>query len=498
MAPKGLDMKQIEEIKRLRTLGFSSRKISKCLGVHRLTVKRYLDEDGVISTKVVDTLLEAPVPLLAAPIPWVGHVDWEKVRTDALSGVPLKILHGELVASGATAVQYPAFWKQLSRRAPVSLATMVRIFAPGSRAEIDYADGIDVLDLTTGELLETELFVGVLANSRYAFAEFTLTQSSEDFLSSHVRMLEFFDGVPQTISPDNLKSAVSRAHRYDPVLNPAYTRLAAHYGFAVVPARVKRPKDKAIVERTIQIFQRWFFFLVRHRRFTSIAELNAVLREHLTAFNARTHRIFKRTRREMFEEEKACLLPLPAAPYLVAVHERALLSRDCHLHCRGNYYSAPHSLRGQKLEVWITDKTVEIHAEGARVAFHARSRTSGKYVTDKNHYPPACQAYAEEDVVKLRAWASDIGVDTQRLVHGLLSGEHPLQYLRRAQGILNLSRRHSPEVLERASATANLFNQTHVAYLERVILQQRGAVLEQEGIQRGENPNLRGLSRILH
>jgi transposase len=495
MASKGLDMKLIDDIRRLKALGFSIRKISKCLNVHRTTVKRYFEDQLEREAAEIGIL---PMKALEVTESWACVVDWEKVRSEALRGVPLKILHEELCGRGLVSVQYAAFWKQLQKRAPIQAATMVRIFAPGSRCEIDYADGIDILDPVTGELLKTELFVGVLASSRYAYAEFTLTQSSEDFLSSHVRMLEFFGGVSMTVAPDNLKSAVTRAHRYDPVLNPAYTRLAAHYGFAVVPARVKRPTDKAIVERTIQIFQRWFYFLVRHRTFTSLAELNAALREHLSVFNKKKHRIFKRTREEMFLEEKAHLLALPEAQYRVAVHERALLSRDCHLHCRENYYSAPHPLRGLKLDVWISDKTVEIYHEANRVALHARGRTRGKYITDNNHYPPECQAYLEADVVKLKAWAEDIGPDTKRLVHELLSGPYPLQFLRRAQGILNLSRRHSREALEKAAATANLFNQKTIHYLERVILQQRGAISQQAAIIRGENPNLRGLSRILH
>ena len=154
---------------------------------------------------------------------------------------------------------------------------MHRRFRPGERCEVDYCDGIDILDPVSGEIVKTHLFVGALCFSRYTFAEFSLSQSSHDFLDSHRRMFEFFKGVPQVISPDNLKSAVTKTHIYDPDLNKAYVRLGQHYRCAVVPARVRRPKDKAIVERTIQIFQRWFFFKVRHYTFTSIVELNKVL-----------------------------------------------------------------------------------------------------------------------------------------------------------------------------------------------------------------------------
>ncbi len=266
MAGQELDLKLIEEISRLKGLGFTKRKVARCLSVHRNTVKKYWDDNARPKTAAPPKSQEQN-----SEESWASNIDWPKTRDEVLSGVPVSILYEENLSK--IPVTYSAFWKQLQRRAPCLAATMVRIFPPGSRTEIDYCDGIDLLDLTTGELVKTELFVGVLCSSRYTFAEFTLSQKSEDFLTSHVRMFEYFGGVTEVVSPDNLKSAVTKAHRYDPVINPAYTRLASHYGFAVVPARVRTPRDKAIVERTIQIFQRWFFFRVRHRAFTSLVEL---------------------------------------------------------------------------------------------------------------------------------------------------------------------------------------------------------------------------------
>ena len=172
------------------------------------------------------------------------------------------------------------------------------------------------------------------------------------------------------LSPDNLKSAVTKAHRYDPTINQSYTRLAEYYDVSVVPARVRRPQDKAIVERTIQIFQRWFYMRVRYRTFTSLVELNQCLREHLALFNRKRHRIFKRTREAMYEDERSHLKPLPEVPYRVATYHKALLSRDCHLVFDSNFYSAPHWLRGKELDIWATSLQVEIYHESERVAVH--------------------------------------------------------------------------------------------------------------------------------
>lgn len=517
VANAGLNVKIVDEILRLNSLKFTKRQISRALGIHRNTVTKYLEQHeremaAQASRTPVQVLASPAVSVAAAvatPSSWVGTIDWQAVRDEILKSVPIQIVYEELFDQGKVPVTYPAFWKQLQKRAPLLKTTMVRAFAPGSKIEIDYCDGIDIVNVQTGEFIKTELFVGVLAHSRYTFAEFTISQKSEDFLSSHVRMLEFFGGSAQTVSPDNLKSAVTRSHRYDPVLNPAYTRLASHYGFAVVPARVRRPQDKAIVERTIQIFQRWFFMKVRNLTFTSLVELNRVLQEYVTVFNLKIHRTFNRTRRAMFEEsEKRALMPLPKDPYLVQTFSKAKLSRDCHLSFDHNFYSGPHGLRGRELDIWATDKAVEIYHEGTRVAMHVRYRTRGKFATDVKHYPPAHQAHLEEeDIAKLKSWASVVGAETLKLVEDLLSGEYPLKYLRRVQAILALSKKYSKSDLEFATSVANRFNNKNLQYIERVIVNGRGpkttlsAVRARNGgesIAREMNPNLRGLDEILH
>jgi len=494
MAGSGLNMKEIAEIKRLWALKFSNRKIAEISKVHRNTVNKYVTQLEAEKNRPVNAL-QAPSPLDIN----INKVDWQKVRTEFLSGVSLNVIHEELVEKNVITVKYPGFWKQVQKFANLSEATMVRIFKPGERSEIDYADGIHIIDPATGEIKKTEFFVGVLCHSRYAFAEFTMTQSSRDFLESHVNMFEFFGGTTQVLSPDNLKSAVTKAHRYDPVINQAYTRLASHYDVAVVPARVRTPKDKAIVERTIQIFQRYFFMKVRNRTFTSLLELNQCLKEHLVIFNRKRHRIFGRTREEMYLGEKPHLRALPMDRYKVATHSRAKLSRDCHLIFDRNFYSSPHLLRGFDLDIWASSKTVEIYHEGSRVALHARLvTTSGKFITDTNHYPPAQAAFAEEDVQTIINRAVRAGPQTAELVKGLLEGPCPLKHFRRAQGIVALAWRYTPEHLEVACGMANRFNNPNVQYLERVIKTRKGVETREdhEIKQRSFNPHLRGINNI--
>ena len=499
MAGKELNMKEITEILRLKSLGFGKRKISKILGIHRNTISKYFDTKD--NPRIENKFPEKTTKVLnsSTTADWAQKIEWEKIREEVLKGVPIQILHEELVEQGKVQVLYPAFWKQLRKRVTLSEATMVRVFAPGSSCEIDYSDGINIINTTTGEVFKTEFFVGVLCSSRYTFAEFTFSQKSEDFLNSHIQMFKYFGGCSQTVAPDNLKSAVTKAHRYDPVINPAYTRLAAHYGFAVVPARVRTPQDKAIVERTIQCFQRWFFMKVRNTVFTSLVGLNKVLAECLVIFNKKIHRVFRKSRLEMFENEKSFLMPLPKDTYFVSTYSKALLSRDCHLIFEKNFYSAPYTLRGNVLELWVTNKTVEIYNGMERVAFHVRKKGDGKFSTEPNHYPKEHQAYLEEDIVNLKSRAFDIGPETSNLINELLQGPYPLRHLRRAQGILSFSRKYSKERLEKACKIANQFNNVTFYYIERVIKHGASQLTKGgEAIQRQENPNLRGVEKILH
>ena len=482
MARRILAMSKAEEIKRFKDLGLSDRAIARSLKIHRKTVRKYLAKEVVVH------------PLVAAIEPsWAAELQWEELIGEAQRGTPVSVLWEELIEKDQVGIQYPGFWKQFKKRCPTLTQSMHRVFAPGSRCEIDYADGLEFLNPSTGEIIGTQLFVGVLCHSRFIFAEFTLSQSSSDFLASHVRMFEHFGGVPQVVSPDNLKSAVTKSHRYDPVLNPAYTRLAEHYSFAVVPARVRTPKDKAIVERTIQIFQRWFYFKVRHKTFTSLIELNQSLKEHVEIFHQKRHRIFRRARLEMFGGEKPHLQALPEKRYEVATHQKARLHTDCHLVADKNYYSAPYQLRGQELDVWLTPSTVEVYQNSVRVAFHPRSKTDrSKFITDPKHYPPEHQAYHETTPQFVRDQAIKIGPETAKLMTSLMTGPYPLKYLRRAQGIIRLAKVYGPYEMERAALQANNFKITTYQFIERLLKNGKLKIEKSKAPSRDEgNPLLR-------
>lgn len=479
-----------DEIKRLKESGKSIRAIAQVLNCSRKTVRKYLSTESDSVQDLKSSLCEVPI--------WIKSLDWDTLRDEHIKkGVPLNVLWEEGNEAGTIPVEYPGFWKQYKKRYPDIPKTMVRFFKPGERMEIDYCDGICIALLSTGETIKTHFFAVCLCFSRYLYAEFTFSQKSEDFLNSHVRAFEYFGGVTATTAPDNLKSAVLKAHRYDPEINPAYVQLMRYFGITATPARVRRPTDKPIVERTIQIFQKWFYFRVRKRNFTSLVELNKCLWEHLEIFHKKNHRIFKKTRKEMFAEEKASLLPLPSKKYDVRVHKRAKLHNDCHLQFQDNYYSAPWTLRGKSLDVWASDKVVEIFDNGNCVAVHNRSPSRGKFKTDKNHYPPEHKAYLEVTPDYLRKKAKELGENVFIMVDKLMKVDHPLRYLRRCQGLISLANKYTGKEIDIGCEYALTYEKYHLRFIENIIKNQKAnkTIKENEKmkITRTQNPHMRGL-----
>jgi hypothetical protein len=229
---------------------------------------------------------------------------------------------------------------------------------------------------------------------------------------------------------------------------------------------VRTPKDKAIVERSVQIFQKWFYKKVRKKTFTSLIELNKALHEHLVEFNSKKHRILGCSRSEAFIEEKKDLSALPEVEFTVRTHKRAILHHDCHLAFDTNFYSAPWEHREKELDVWASEKTVEIFFEGKLIAQHARSKGKSKVITNKDHYPPAQRAYLEITPQYLLEKSKDAGADVNRLIDSLLSGTHPLQYLRRCQGIIALIKKYPSDQLNYACEQALLLNRPYIRFIE--------------------------------
>jgi transposase len=327
----------------------------------------------------------------------------------------------------------------------------------GEKVFVDYAgQTAPVVDPNTGEVRQVQIFVGVLGASSYTYAEAHWSQDLPNWISAHVRMFAFFGGVPEIVVPDNLKAGVKHPCRYEPDLNPTYQDLAQHYGTAVVPARVRKPKDKAKAEVGVQVVERWILARLRNRTFFSLADLNQAIRELLDELDAKLMKHLGRSRRELFETlDQPALKPLPELPYEFATWKKARVNIDYHIEFEKHYYSVPYTLIHEEVYVRATERTIEIFFKNRRVASHRRTNVRGRHTTISEHMPPSHQKYQEWSPDRFTRWAQAIGPHTAQLVQALLdSRKHPQQAYRSCMGILRLAKRYGEDRLEAACRRA--------------------------------------------
>lgn len=461
-------MRKVREVLRLRWLcGLSQRQVASACGMGRSTVGEYLERAeraGVGDWSSVEALgdealerrlFPPPVAVAAGERP---EPDWSRVYLALRrKGVTLRLLWEEYQEAQPEGFRYSRFCELYGRwRGRLDLS-MRQEHKAGEKLFVDYAgQTVPVVDRATGELRQAQIFVAVLGASSFTFSEATWSQGLEDWIGSHVRAFESFGAVPQVVVPDNLKSAVSRAHAYDPELNPTYQDLAVHYGVAVVPARVRRPRDKAKVEVGVQIVERWILARLRDRSFFSLAELNAAIRELLGPLNDRPFQKLPGSRRELFERlDRPAMQPLPAERYGYAEWRKARVNVDYHVEVEGHYYSVPYRLVGQPLDVRIARSTVELFDRGRRVASHLRSDRRGHHTTTPEHMPKAHRDYAQWTPERLIRWAQKTGAAVAEVVETILgSRPHPQHGFRPCLGILRMGRQYGDERLEAACRRA--------------------------------------------
>jgi transposase len=338
-------------------------------------------------------------------------------------------------------------------------ATMRQTHLAGEKLFVDYCGPtVAIVNAATGEFRNAQIFVAVLGASNYTFAEATWSQSLVDWLGSHVRAFSFIGGVPSLVVPDNLRSGVTRACRYEPLLNTSYSELLAHYGTAALPARPYKPRDKAKVEVGVQVVERWILARLRHQTFFSLFELNRAIQLLLTDLNERPFKKLPGSRRSQFAAlDEPALRSLPAQPYEYAEWKRARVSFDYHIEVDKHFYSVPHSLLRREVEVRLTEKIVECFYQGRRVCSHLRSGRQGAHSTAASHMPASHRAHMEWTPGRFLNWSIEIGPATRDLVKHLLQNRpHPEMGYRSCLGLLRLAGHYGKERLEAASHRALL------------------------------------------
>jgi hypothetical protein len=351
----------------------------------------------------------------------------------------------------------------------------------GEKCFVDYCGpAVPIIHAGTGEIRDAQIFVGVLGASNYTYAEATLTQALPDWLGSHSRMLTYFGGSPKLVIPDNLRSGVNKACRYDPDLNPAYQQWAEHYQVAVVPARPYKPKDKAKAEVAVQIVERWILARLRHHSFFSLAELNQCIRTLLEELNEKPFKQLPGNRRQAFERlDQPALKPLPAHPYRYVDIKPVKVNIDYHIEYRQHHYSVPHQYVGETLELHAGDTLVTLYFRQRQVASHPRKHQPG-ITTDPNHMPTRHRKQQQWTPGRLKNWARDIGPGVLTWVSDqLASRAHPEQAYRVCLGLLNLSREYPVRRLDDACNIANREGLTRLKQVKSILQSNRDQLPEQ-------------------
>ncbi len=492
MARTKMTTERYQEIKRLLGLGLSLREIERAKGCTRRTIRGI--RDGSISDPAIPKILPGPV--------WASQVDWKEVSKELANGHPLKFVWEE-VAEGK--VGYIGFWKQFQKRFPqYKQASVVhRIFEPGERCEVDYAgQKIEWIDIKSGAVHEVPVFIGALGCSQLFFASAKPNAKSPNFLESHNEMYRYFGGVPKITVPDCLKTGVIKCNIYDPDLNPSYEDMSKHFGTAIVPARPRRPKDKAIVEGAVKLVMRYFNWRFRKYTFTSLKEINEALKAVVDTINSKPHSRFKVSRRKRWEEiELPALSRLPSESYEYSQWKSCKLHPDAHLAVENNLYSAPHIYRGLTLKVKITSKYIEIFKDLNRVARHGRyNGNNGKRITEQSHLPGNARAYHEATPQNLLSQAKFLSIDLYTLLDELFK-ESAVAHLRRSQGLIAAARKEINFIGHDAARTSikksieamRRYNKIRVPYFNEQIKRNRViAAIQPTPIKRKkDNPMLR-------
>jgi transposase len=463
-------MRQVREVLRLTFgAGVSGREIARRLGIAPATVRETLkrvDAAGLtwpLAEDLTDTALEDQLYGRAGKKQGhrrVGEPDWALIHRELKrKHVTLSILWDEYIAQNPDGYRYSWFCESYRVWEGKLSVTMRQSHAGGDKLFVDYAgDTVPVIiDRLTGEFRDAQIFVAVMGASSFSYAQATWTQSLADWLACHIGALEAIGGSPKLLVPDNAKVAVIKACLYDPQVNRTYAEMAAHYDIAILPARPRKPKDKAKVEAGVLIVERWLLGRLRNHRFHSLAELNQAIGDLLNHLNeVRPFRRLGITRRQLLEElDRPHLKPLPTEPYVFAEWRARRVGVDYHVDIDNHFYSVPHRFAREQIEVRLTARTVEIFFKGERIAAHMRASGNGKHTTVTDHMPSSHRRYADWTIERIRREAADIGPSVALLCDLILEHRpHPEQGFRACLGIVRLTKPFGANRVEAAAMRA--------------------------------------------
>ncbi len=462
-------MRKIRDVLRLKAAGMSTRPIAKCLGISRDAAKDYITRANAaklawpLPEEMDDIALEAKLfpqsakgsgsSRLRKPEPDYSYLHEQLKRKDAT----LEVLHKEFLENHPDGISYPLMCERYRDHVKRLRRHLRKVYKAGEVVFVDYSGRtVGIFDPRKKQWNKAQIFVGVMGASNYTYAEASWSQKIPDWIESHNNMFAFFGGVPSVVTPDNLKSAVTRPSRAEADIQETYRDMARHYGTVILPARVRKPKDKAKAEFGVRLVQRWILFRLRNQRFTSLGELNDAMKELLVEINNRPFQKLQGCRRSAFEAiDRPALLPLPRNRYEYAKFLKVRAGADYHILVDGHAYSVPYQLANDTLDARVTALVVEVLHKGARVASHVVSRESGGKTTLDEHMPPNDYHYARWSPERDLKLAETVGPFTRKFmesVFGQCPG-HDTGY-RQSNAFKDLRRDYDSDLIEKAAKIA--------------------------------------------
>ena len=486
MPGKRVSMRKTREVLRLYfDLKLGQRQVARSANVSQSTVHEYLERftatglSWPLPAEMSESELEAKLfpadPGKGArckterPLPDFAHIHEE---LQGHKHTTRQLLWEEYRAAQPDGYGYTRFCYLYQRWKQQRDVVLRQEHRAGEKLFVDWAGTtIPIYDPQSGEVRQASLFVAVLGASNYTYAEANENQQMVAWIGAHVRAFEYFGGLPQLVVPDNTKTGVAKPCRYEPDLNPTYQEMAAHYGVGVLPARPRKPRDKAKVEVGVQIAERWIIAALRHRKFFSLAELNSAIRELLEKLNQRPFKKREGSRQSLFlEVERAALRPLPTERFDLSVWSQAIVNIDYHVQFERSFYSVPYHLARQTVEVRSTPTTIEIFHKGQRVASHLRARKSYTAVTNPEHRPASHRAHLDWPPSRMIQWARTVGPHTAEIVEKILEAfPHPEMGYRSCLGIIRLGQRYPATRMEAAAERALLTGAVSYKSLESIL-----------------------------
>jgi len=467
---KGVKMEKIREVFRLALNNkMSYREIARSCNISHVSVGNYLDRLGHdITYSQIDALADEQLRQLLQR----SHVnikdkertlpDWQLIHQELKKkGVTRRLLWQEYKEEHPDGYQLTQFYELYNQWRKRLNPSMRQTHKAGEKLFVDYAGmTVSIKDKMTGKIKEAQIFVAVLGASNYTYADASWSQNLPNWIESHIRAFEFFEGVPKVVVPDNLKSGVSAVCRYEPDINKSYLDMAIHYGVAIIPARVRKPKDKAKAEVGVQIVERWILAALRKETFFSLHQLNHRIRELLIDLNQRPMQRLKESRLTLFKSlDKPELMALAQTRYEFAQWKKAKVNIDYHIELDRHYYSVPYKLIHEEVLIRFTTKMVEIFYRNRRVASHLRNSSIGRHTTINEHMPINHREYQEWSPSKILNWASEVGEATKKVVERIMNQrKYPEQGYRSCLGILRLGKKYTNQRLEAACHRALIFD----------------------------------------